>query len=218
MPNPSFILASASPRRRDLLASVGVVPDSILPANIDESPHPHEMPPVYAQRIAREKVQAIATKHPDSIILAADTIVVCGRRILPKGEDEATARQCLKLLSGRRHRVMTAMALHRPGQPIAERIVTTTVRFRRLNAQDMDWYIATGEWEGKAGSYAIQGAAQAFIPFINGSYSNVVGLPLCEAQTLLSSLDSTHSALAHDKEREQEVNEWAEVCIGDIDV
>jgi septum formation protein len=192
MPNaPTFILASASPRRRDLLASIGLIPSEVIPADIDETPHKNEVPRDYALRVATEKAQLIASRHPDAIILAADTVVACGRRILPKGENEAIARDCLKLLSGRRHRVMTGLCVIASNHAPACRVVETTVRFRRLKPADINWYIATGEWEGKAGAYAIQGAAQAFIPFINGSYSNAVGLPLAEVQAMLASLRIT---------------------------
>jgi len=195
MPDPSFILASASPRRRDLLAAIGRAPDRIIPADIDETPGKGERARDYAARMAREKAQTVAAAHPDAVILAADTVVACGRRILPKTEDEASARACLQLLSGRRHRVMTGVCVMHPASrsdPSPEeksmilRLVTTVVKCRRLVEEDIDWYIQTGEWQGKAGGYAIQGAAQAFIPFINGSYSNVVGLPLAEVYTMMS--------------------------------
>jgi len=181
-----FILASASPRRKALLEQVGIVPEAIVPANTDETPHPHELPKDYAQRVALEKARLIAGSHPHMAILAADTVVACGRRILPKAEDEETARRCLTLLSGRRHRVLTAVCLLEPNDKISARLVETMVKFRRLTASDIDWYIRTNEWQGKAGGYAIQGAAQAFIPAINGSYSSVVGLPLQQVMALLT--------------------------------
>lgn len=186
-----FILASASPRRKDLLAQINVVPDSIIPADIDETPRKDEQPRSYVMRVAREKAHAIAGQHPDAIILAADTVVAMGRRILPKAEDEATARDCLAKLSGRRHRVMTAFAMHRPNHPLIHKCVTTTVKFNRLSQADIDSYIQSGEWDGKAGGYAIQGIAQSFIPFINGSYSNVVGLPLAEIAIALTQIPLT---------------------------
>ena len=181
-----FILASASPRRKALLESAGIVPLHIVPADTDETPHPRELPHDYAQRVAHEKATAVSALHPNIAILAADTVVACGRRILPKAEDETTARKCLTLLSGRRHRVLTALCLLHADGHLTQRCVETVVKFRRLNADDIDWYIATHEWQGKAGGYAIQGAAQAFIPSINGSYSCVVGLPLQQTIALLT--------------------------------
>lgn len=182
---PSIILASASPRRRALLEQIGMAPHAIVPADIDETPHKGELPKAYVERVAREKAEAVAQRHPNDRVLAADTIVACGRRILPKAEDETTARNCLAILSGRRHRVLTAFSLLSP-QQTTHACVTTMVQFRRLTADDIDWYVATGEWDGKAGGYAIQGAAQAFITRINGSYSSVVGLPLKEVQAVLA--------------------------------
>lgn len=176
----TFILASQSPRRLDLLAQIGVTPDHILPADIDETPGDTERPRPYATRIAREKVAAIAATRPDAIILGADTVVACGHRILPKAEDEETANACLRMLSGRRHRVITAIALHQPGSAIRSRLVQSSVTFKRLSDQDHQSYIASGEWRGKAGGYAIQGQAARYIQALNGSYSAVVGLPLCE--------------------------------------
>ena len=181
-----FILASASPRRRQLLASVGIVPDEVIPADIDETEHKGERPRDYVARVADGKCAKVAALHPDSVVLAADTAVACGRRILPKAEDEATARACLRLLSGRRHRTYSGISLYLPekGKRLC-RVVQTVVKFRLLNEDDIDQYIASGEWDGKAGGYAIQGSAQRFIPAINGSYSNVVGLPLNEVCRLL---------------------------------
>ena len=181
-----LILASASPRRRDLLAQIGVVPDEILPADIDETSRKGELPKEYVERMASEKAAAIAAQHPDAAILAADTVVACGRRILPKAENEATARTCLQLLSGRRHSVLTSVVLCTPART-AQKTVATKVKFRPLSARDIDAYIASNEWQGKAGGYAIQGRAQAFIPMLNGSYSAVVGLPLCETMAMLRS-------------------------------
>ena len=181
-----FILASASPRRKALLEQIGITPDHILPADIDETPYPNESASAYVMRVASEKAAAIAANKPGAFILAADTVVACGRRILPKAEDEQTARDCLKLLSGRRHRVMTGCCLMSGNQTLYKKRIETVVRFRRLTQADIDWYIATNEWDGKAGGYGIQGAAQAFIPFINGSFSGVVGLPLAEIQTALA--------------------------------
>lgn len=181
----SFILASASPRRLALLAQIGLVPKSVEPADIDETSLKGELPRDYARRLARAKAEAVAARFKD-MVLAADTVVSCGRRILPKAEDDASARKCLELLSGRRHKVITAFALAR-GKDVRVADVMTVVQFKRLTAAEIDAYIAAGEWRGKAGGYAIQGSAAAFIPAINGSYSNVVGLPLAEVKRMLSS-------------------------------
>lgn len=179
-----IILASASPRRRELLAQIGVTPSRIEPADIDETPHKGELPLAYARRMAAEKAALVSARFPDAFVLAADTVVYCGRRILPKAETEAQARACLALLSGRRHRVVTAVCAATGGRLRAKEAVTH-VRMNRLTDAMIDHYIASGEWQGKAGGYAIQGLAGAFIPFINGSYSNVVGLPLAETAALL---------------------------------
>ena len=178
-----LILASASPRRRELLAQVGVVPDAVRPADIDETPLPGEMPRALAQRLAASKAEAVAPA-PDEIVLAADTVVAAGRRILGKPADAHEARAFLTLLSGRRHRVYTGIGVSGP-KGLNVRVVQTTVRMRRLHPSEIDGYLATGEWQGKAGGYAIQGRAGAFIPEIHGSYSNVVGLPLSESLGLL---------------------------------
>ncbi|RPF70871.1 Maf family protein [Aurantiacibacter spongiae] len=180
---PRLVLASASPRRRELLARLGVEPDAIAPPEIDETPHEGELPRAYAQRMALEKARAVA--GDDAFVLAGDTVVAAGRRILPKAEDEATARRCLELLSGRRHRVMSAIALAAPDGSVRERLSETQLKFKRLSATELDAYIAGGEWLGKAGGYAIQGAAEALIPWIQGSHSAVVGLPLYETRALL---------------------------------
>jgi len=180
---PKLTLASASPRRREWLARIGVVPDSIAPADIDETPQKGELPRAYAQRMAREK--ALAVDGAGSFVLAGDTVVAAGRRILPKAEDEATARQCLALLSGRRHRVLSAVALAAPDGTIREKLSETQLKFKRLSQAEIDAYIASGEWHGKAGGYAIQGMAEALIPWIQGSHSGVVGLPLYETRALL---------------------------------
>lgn len=179
-----LILASASPRRRDLLAQMGITPSRIIAADIDETPLKHELPLAYAERIAREKALSVQAQHPDAVILAADTVVHMGRRILPKAETPEQARLCLGLLSGRRHRVTTAVACVKAGR-LNVRLVTTMVRFKRLTLQEIDAYLATEEWQGKAGGYAIQGRASVFIPAINGSYSNVVGLPLAETAAMI---------------------------------
>lgn len=180
---PELILASASPRRLDLLAQIGVVPDGVRPANIDEAPHKAEQPRDYAQRMAREKAAAV-TAH-GALVLAGDTVVAAGRRILPKTDSEAEARRCLELLSGRRHRVLSAIAVRSPDGKLRERLSETAVRFKRLSAQEIEHYIASGEWHGKAGGYAIQGRAAGLIDWIQGSYSGVVGLPLYETRILL---------------------------------
>jgi len=184
-PPRRLLLASASPRRLDLLRQIGVRPAAVHPPDIDERPRKAEQPRLYAARMAREKAAAVAALHPDAFVLAADTVVAVGRRILPKTEDEAAARACLEALSGRRHRVHGGICLALPGGRRAERLVTTMVRFVRLTPQEIGVYLAGGEWAGKAGGYAIQGSAAAFIPAINGSYSNVVGLSLPETWSLL---------------------------------
>lgn len=182
---PPLVLASASPRRKDLLGRLGITPQAIAPANIDERAHRHELPRAYAQRMALEKAEACALTHPDSCILAGDTVVAAGRRILPKAEDEATARQCLTLLSGRRHRVYSAIALRMPDGLMRYKISETQVRFKRLSEQEISDYIISEEWHGKAGGYAIQGRAEGLIAWISGSHSGVVGLPLFETRALL---------------------------------
>ena len=180
-----LILASASPRRLDLLARIGVVPDAVVPADVDESVPKGELPRDHALRLARAKAEAVATLEPDALVLAADTVVAVGRRILPKVEDEATFRACMALLSGRRHRVLTGVAMAVPGQPIRTRLVETMIAMKRLSAEEIDYYAAHGEWRGKAGGYALQGYGEVFVRHIAGSYSNVVGLPLAETRLLL---------------------------------
>ncbi|SEA38031.1 Maf family protein [Rubrimonas cliftonensis] len=179
-----LILGSASPRRAALLAQIGVRPDAVSPADIDEAPRPAELPRRYVERMAREKAAAVAAE-PLALVLTADTVVFAGRRILGKPETEGEAVQFLMLLSGRRHRVATAVALRR-GETIALRLVETVVRFKRLSDMEISAYIRSGEWRGKAGGYAIQGIGAAFIPSINGSYTAVVGLPLTETAALLA--------------------------------
>jgi len=182
-----LILASASPRRLDLLARIGVVPDAVSPAEIDESVPRGELPRVHASRLAREKALAVAAKEPDALVLAADTVVAVGRRILPKVEDEATLRTCMRLLSGRRHRVLTGVALAVPGHGLRERLVETMIAMKRLSPEEIDYYASHGEWRGKAGGYALQGYGEVYVRHIAGSYSNVVGLPLAETRVLLKS-------------------------------
>ncbi len=177
-----LILASASPRRVELLARIGVVPDAICPADIDETPLKAELPRVYAARISLQKARAIEAQ---GLILAADTVVAVGRRILGKPESTAEAEGFLRLLSGRRHRVITGIALRLEDKSWSKQ-VQTAVRFKPLSEGEIAAYLASKEWQGKAGGYAIQGMASAFIPWINGSYSNVVGLPLAETANLLA--------------------------------
>jgi septum formation protein len=182
-----LVLASASPRRLDLLARIGVTPDTVLPPDIDESVPKGELPRQHALRLAREKAGAVALKEPEALVLAADTVVAVGRRILPKVEDEATLRACMKLLSGRRHRVLTGVAVAIPGKGIRERLVETMIAMKRLSTQEIDYYASHGEWRGKAGGYALQGYGEVYVRHIAGSYSNVVGLPLAETRVLLKS-------------------------------
>lgn len=181
-----LILASASPRRLDLLRQIGIEPDAVVPADIDETPLKAETPDKHALRLAAEKVRAVAPGHPGAFVLAADTVVGCGRRILPKAEDEATARRCLALISGRRHRVLGGIALIGADGRMQTRLVESAVTFKRLSAEETDAYIASGEWHGKAGGYAIQGRAASYIRFMSGSYSNVVGLSLYDVHQLLA--------------------------------
>lgn len=184
-PLAPFVLASASPRRRELLARIGVVPDAILAPDIDESPLRAERPRAHAVRLAAAKARVAAAQRPDAIVLAGDTVVGVGARILPKAEDEATARACLALLSGRRHRVYSAIAVITPDGHLREALSETIVRFRPLGPAMIDAYVAGGEWRGKAGGYAIQGSAEGFCAWLAGSHSGVVGLPLFETSRLL---------------------------------
>ena len=182
-----LVLASASPRRRDLLAQIGIHPDLIIAADIDETPRRGELPAAYARRMAREKASVAATFDiPDrAAVIAGDTVVACGRMILPKTETEAEARDCLIRLSGRRHRVLGGLALRLPDGRLVSRLVTSRVTMRRLTAHEIDSYIATGDWKGKAGGYAIQGPAAAMIRHIEGSYSNIVGFSLYDVAAML---------------------------------
>ena len=182
-----LVLASASPRRRELLAQIGLSP-TIMVADIDETPQKREKPQPYALRMASEKVLKVRDQNAETVnhfVLAGDTVVACGQRILPKTEDEASARACLALLSGRRHRVYGGIALISPNGNLRTRLVTSTVRFRLLGQNDIDSYIATGEWQGKAGGYAIQGIAALFVQQISGSYSNIVGFSLFDVAAML---------------------------------
>jgi septum formation protein len=169
------------------LKRIGVVPDAVVPAEIDESVPKGELPRDHAARLAREKAQAVAAREPDALVLAADTVVAVGRRILPKVEDEATLRACMKLLSGRRHRVLTGVALALPGGGMRQRLVETMIAMKRLSDEEIDYYASHGEWRGKAGGYALQGYGEVYVRHIAGSYSNVVGLPLAETRVLLKS-------------------------------
>ena len=180
-----LILASASPRRLALLARLGIVPDAVAPADLDESPLKGERPRAHAERLAREKACAVAARHAGPFVLAADTVVSVGARILPKAEDEATARACLKLMSGRRHRVMTAVALIDPTGRLHQTCSESIVIFHRLTDADLEALIAAGDWQGKAGGYALQGAAEAHVRWMAGSWSGIVGLPLAETRGLL---------------------------------
>jgi septum formation protein len=182
---PRFVLASASPRRLDLLRQIGFTPDEIVAADIDETPLKDELPRALAVRLARAK--ADATARNDVVVLAADTVVGVGRRVLPKAETEAEARACLELLSGRPHRVYTAVAVIAPGQRLRERLTETRVFFKRLTQDEIASYLNSGEWRGKAGGYAVQGLAARFVTHIAGSYSAVVGLSLFETANLLES-------------------------------
>lgn len=181
-----IILASASPRRAALLRQIGVTPSSAIPAFIDETPYKSELPQAHALRLAKTKAEKIAALHPEAFILAADTVVACGRRILPKAEEPGQAQACLQLLSGRRHRVHTALCLIAPNGKARTRIAETAVQFKRLSEAEISAYIATQEWRGMAGGYAIQGFAESFVKSIQGSYSNVVGLPLYDTMRLLT--------------------------------
>ncbi|MEQ9559368.1 MAG: nucleoside triphosphate pyrophosphatase [Rhodospirillales bacterium] len=180
------MLASASPRRLDLLSQVGIVPAAVVPADIDETPRPGEQPRALAGRLASDKAAAVARAHPDAFVLGADTVVACGRRSLPKPADEAEAQRCLDLLSGRRHRVIGGVALVCPGGRVLVRDSVTAVQFKRLSRAEADMYLASGEWRDKAGGYAIQGLAALFVTAINGDYNNVVGLPLALTAALLA--------------------------------
>ncbi|GEQ97672.1 Maf-like protein [Iodidimonas gelatinilytica] len=180
-----MILASASPRRVALLDQIGVHPDAVVPADIDEQVHKAEQPRPYARRMAFEKARHVAKDHPDCFILAADTVVSVGRRILPKALDRQTADDCLAILSGRRHRVTCGVALVCPDGRCLERQVDTVVIFKRLSADERRAYLDSGDWHGKAGGYALQGYAAAFVRRISGSYSTVVGLPLFDVSQML---------------------------------
>ncbi len=182
---PPLILASASPRRLDLLAQIGIRPHDVVPADCDETPLKNELPEGHARRLAFEKARLVAARHPEAFVLGADTVVALGRRILPKAETPDMVADCLKRLSGRRHRVVGGICLLGPGGRPWDRLIATTVSFKRLDPTEIQAYLASGEGEGKAGGYAIQGRAAAFVSFLSGSYSNVVGLALHETYALL---------------------------------
>ena len=185
---PNLILASASPRRLDLLRQVRLEPGSIVPAHIDEAAKPGELPKDLAPRLAAGKARAVAADNPDCFVLGADTVVACGRRGLGKPETESEARRMLELLSGRRHTVLGGVCVVGPGGAEHTRLVSTGVSFKRLDAREIDDYLRSSEWRGKAGGYAIQGLAAGYVRAISGSYSNVVGLPLFEVVQLLGGL------------------------------
>jgi len=189
MPSPALVLASASPRRLDLLAQCGISPARVLPADVDETPLAREKPLDYARRISRAKAEKIAAACPDDYVLAADTVVVCGQRILGKAENPKQAREFLTLMSGRRHRVTTSVSLIPPKASKKKPkhfTVTSVVKFKRLSKADIDAYLSTNDWVGKAGAYGIQGPAGAFITFMSGSYTTIVGLPLYETVKALA--------------------------------
>jgi len=182
---PPLILASQSPRRLSLLAQIGIVPDSVSPADINEDPIDGEIPKAHALRLAQEKAAKVAGENPDKIILAADTVVGVGRRILPKAESLEQAKYCLDLLSGRGHRVFTGVAVVKADGDMLSRVVETRLTMKRLSKPELESYLDSGEWDGKAGGYGIQGTAEGYISKLIGSYSNVVGLPLFETRNLL---------------------------------
>jgi septum formation protein len=187
-PAATLVLASASPRRLELLRQIGIEPDAVDPADLDETPLAEETPRRLALRLARAKAATAAARHPDAYVLAADTVVALGRRLLGKPADGADAGRMLRLLSGRAHRVLTAVAVVAPGARAGARLSETRVQFKRLTAQEIDAYVAAGDWAGKAGGYGVQGHAGAFVTAINGAYTGVVGLPLYETRALLVGL------------------------------
>ncbi len=188
MPAATLVLASSSPRRLALLRQIAIEPDAVVAPDVDEAVGRNELPPAYAHRLAAAKADAVARDRPGHFVLAADTVVAAGRRILDQTEDPERARATLQLLSGRRHRVWTAVAVVAPDGRRSVKSALTQVRFKRLARAEIDAYLASGEWRGKAGAYAIQGRAEAFVPAINGSYSNVVGLPLALTAAMLDGL------------------------------
>jgi septum formation protein len=188
MTTPRLVLASASPRRLDLLAQIDLKPDAVVAAEIDETPLPNETPRLLALRLAVAKAAKVAAEQPGAYVLAADTVVAVGRRVLPKVETQAQGRACLELLSGRAHKVLTAVALQAPDGRAVSRLVESRLHLKRLTAAEITAYLASGEGIGKAGGYAIQGRAGAFVMSLQGSYPAVVGLPLYETVNLLTGL------------------------------
>ena len=186
--NNHFLLGSASPRRLDLLNQIGLNPDLVISPNIDEINLSKELPLDYVKRMAIQKNLILQPKYKDSIILTADTVVSVGRRILPKTTDVKMAEDCLRLISGRRHKVLTSFAIHSPNKNLKVKTVVSVVKFKRLHEEEIKYYLDTNEWDGKAGGYAIQGVAASFVNFLSGSYSNVMGLPLAELYRALLSI------------------------------
>ncbi len=186
--NKHFVLGSGSKRRLELLSQIGVKPDLVLSPNINEKVLSKELPQIYVERMSLEKNKVFQQQYSKSIILTADTVVAIGRRILPKTMDAITAEQCLKLISGRRHKVFTSFTLNSPHNSLKTKTIQSIIKFKRLHPDEISYYLASKEWEGKAGGYAIQGIASSFINFISGSYSNVVGLPLAELYRALISV------------------------------
>ena len=186
--NKQFILASGSKRRLELLNQISIKPDLVLTPDINETNYSQELPLNYVKRMSVEKNKVFQTKYSQSIILTADTVVSLGRRILPKALNLKMAEECLKLISGRRHKVLTSFTLYSPDFPIKVKTIQSIVKFKRLHSDELDYYLKSREWEGKAGGYAIQGLAASYINFLSGSYSNVVGLPLAELYRALLSI------------------------------
>ena len=182
-----FILASSSPQRKKLLETIGIIPDDIVPANIDETPKKNEKPKDFALRMSKEKGLSIAKNNLNSFILSGDTIVAAGRRIIGKPSSKNEAEKILKLLSGRRHRVLSAFTLIKPDCSEITKVVVSRVKFSRLSDKEINEYLDTNEWQGKAGGYAIQGRASAFVPWISGSYTGVMGFPMNEIKNVLES-------------------------------
>ncbi len=186
--NKQFILASGSKRRLELLNQISIKPDLVLTPDINETNYSKELPINYVKRMSVEKNKVFQTKYSQSIILTADTVVSLGRRILPKTINLKMAKECLQLISGRRHKVLTSFALYSPDCPLKVKTIKSIVKFKRLHPEELDYYLKSKEWEGKAGGYAIQGMAASYINFLSGSYSNVVGLPLAELYRSLLSI------------------------------
>ena len=190
-----IVLASASPRRKDLLRQIGINNFKIEPADIDERELSKELPNKYVLRIAKQKAEVVSNNNQQCFVIAADTIVTCGRRILHKAETRSDASDCLNLLSGRRHKVLSAVVINSPNGNQIFRTVTSVVTFKKLDKEELNAYLGTDEWEGKAGGYAIQGLAATYIRALNGSYSNVVGLPLHETYQLLKGMGFNHKII-----------------------